>query len=112
MEACPNGQAVADPVAEILAFLDAVEKHFGPRPLVYTTREFHDTYFSSRGQLRERLGNERFWFRSLHWVPRFGSSPWTLWQYHNRGRRPGIGGPVDLNAFNGSVAEFEKFASP
>ena len=61
MEACPNGQAVADPVAEMLAFLDAVEKRFGRRPLVYTTREFHDAYFLSRGQLRERLGNERFW---------------------------------------------------
>ena len=112
MEACPNGQAVADPVAEMLVFLVAVEKRFGRRPLIYTTREFHDTYFASRGQLRERLGNERFWFRSLHWAPRYGSRPWALWQYHNRGRRPGIVGAVDLNAFNGSVAEFEKFASP
>ena len=112
MEACPNGQAVADPVAEIVVFLDAVEKHFGSRPLVYTTREFHDTHFSSHGQPRERLGNERFWLRSLHWMPQFGRRPWTLWQYHNRGRRPGIDGAVDLNAFNGSAAEFEKFASP
>ena len=95
-----------------LAFLDAVEKRFGRRPLVYTTREFHDAYFLSHGRLKERLGNERFWLRSLHWTPRFGRRPWTLWQYHNRGRRPGIEGAVDLNAFNGPVAEFEKFASP
>ena len=112
MEACSNGQPVADPVAEMLAFLDAVEKRFGRRPLVYTTREFHDAYFLSHGRLKERLGNERFWLRSLHWWPRFGGTPWTLWQYHNRGRRPGIDGAVDLNAFNGSAAEFEKFASP
>ncbi len=112
MEVCPDSQAIADPVAEIVAFLDAVEKRFGRRPLVYTTREFHDAYFLSDGRLKERLGNERLWLRSLHWAPRFGSRPWTLWQYHNRGRRPGIDGPVDLNAFNGSVAEFEKFVSP
>ncbi len=112
MEACSNGQPVADPVAEMQAFLDAVERRFGRRPLVYATREFHDTYFLSHGRLKDRLGNERFWLRSLHWEPRFGGTPWTLWQYHNRGRRPGIAGAVDLNAFNGSAAEFEKFASP
>ena len=111
MEACPDGERVADPVAEILAFLDMAEKRFGRRPLLYTTREFHDAYFSG-GEAKERLANERFWLRSLHWRPRFGNGAWALWQYHNRGRRPGIDGPVDLNAFNGSVAGFEKFASP
>ncbi len=46
MEACRNGERVADPAAEIQAFLDAAEKHFRRRPLLYTTREFHDAYFS------------------------------------------------------------------
>jgi lysozyme len=111
MEACSNGRQAADPVAEILAFLDSVEKRFGRRPVIYTTREFHGAHLS-RAQLEGRLDKESFWLRSLHWPPRYGSKPWTLWQYHNRGRRPGIDDPVDLNAFNGSAAEFEKFASP
>jgi lysozyme len=110
MEACSNGQPAADPVAEILAFLDAAEKRFGRRPLIYTTREFYSAYLSD-AQREGRLDKEHFWFRGLHWPPRFGSKPWTLWQYHNRGNRPGIDGPVDLNAFNGSAAEFENFAS-
>ncbi len=107
MGACSSGPAVADPVAEIVAFLDAAEKRFGSRPLIYTSPEFYATYLND-----VRLGSERFWLRSLHWLPRFGSRRWTLWQYHNRGRRPGIDGPVDLNAFNGPAAEFEKFAAP
>ena len=109
MEACPNGRRIAHPLAQIGAFLDAAEKHFGQRPLVYTTQEFYEAYFRN-GWSAEQLGKERFWLRSLHRAPGYGR--WILWQYHNRGRRGGIDGPVDLNAFNGSVEEFEKFAAP
>ncbi len=110
MQACSGGRRVADPVAEIVAFLDATEKRFGRRPVIYTTREFYGAHLRS-AQRAGRLDKERFWLRSLHWPPRFGGKPWTLWQYHNRGTRPGIHGPVDLNAFNGSAAEFERFGS-
>jgi lysozyme len=107
MEPCPEGQRVPDPIAEIQAFLDMAEKRFGRRPLIYTTHEFHAAY-----RLGEHLGAERFWLRSLHRTPGFGGKTWILWQYHNRGRRPGVDGPVDLDAFNGSAADFKKFAWP
>ena len=103
--ACRSGKLVSDPAAEIKVFLDVTEKRYGRRPLIYTTREFHETY------LKGRLQTERFWLRSLHRTPRFRSDQWTLWQYHHRGRRPGVEGPVDLNAFNGSRDEFESFAA-
>jgi lysozyme len=103
MEVCPDGQLIASPVQEIRSFLDTAKKRFGRRPLIYTTREFH---------LGEYLDKERFWLRSILSAPGFESGRWTLWQYHNRGRRPGISGPVDLDAFNGSAAEFQRFASP
>jgi len=109
MEPCRNGTGVADPLAEIVAYLDAVERNFGKRPLIYTTREFYEAHFRD-GWAPERLRKERFWLRNLHRAPDYG--PWMVWQYHNRGRRDGIGGPVDLNAFNGSAKEFEKFARP
>ncbi len=110
MEPCPNGKGVANPVAEIGAFLDAAEKRFGRRPLIYTTREFFEAHFHG-GRLAARLAKERFWLRSLHRTPRFGNRGWTLWQYHHRGRRSGVRGPVDLNAFNGSEAAFREFAA-
>jgi lysozyme len=108
MEPCPKGRRIARPLAEIGAFLDAAEKHFGQRPLIYTTQEFYEAYFSN-GWSVEQLRKERFWLSSLHRTPRYGR--WILWQYHDRGRREGIDGPVDLNAFNGSVEDFEKFAA-
>ena len=91
MGPCRRGPAVADIVAEIAAFLDRLEAHYGRRPIIYTTREFHDAY------LVRRLIDEKFWIRSLVIPPRFRRRNWVIWQYHNRGRRPGITGPVDLN---------------
>ena len=88
---CRRGPTVGDIVAEILVFMDELEAHYGRRPIVYTTREFHDAF------LRDRLRDESFWIRSLVVPPRFRRQSWTVWQYHNRGRRPGINGPVDLN---------------
>ena len=109
MGPCANGRRDAVPLAEIVSFLDAAEKHFGRRPLIYTTQEFYEAYFRDSRSV-ERLAKEYFWLRSLHWAPSYGS--WILWQYHNRGRRGGIDGPVDLNAFNGSIEEFQKFSAP
>ncbi len=104
MGPCSGGPAIASVPAEIELFLNRVEAHFGRRPIVYTTREFHDAHLS--GQLLA----ERFWLRSLVLPPGFRQSQWVLWQYHNRGRRTGVTGPLDLNAFAGSAADFERFA--
>lgn len=60
------------------------------------TREFHDAHLDGH------FAAERFWVRSLFWPPPIRTQNWLLWQYHNRGRRPGVSGPVDLNVFRGS----------
>jgi GH25 family lysozyme M1 (1,4-beta-N-acetylmuramidase) len=55
-------------LAEIGVFLDAAEKHFKRRSLIYTTQKFYEAYFRD-GMSAEQLGKERFWLRSLHRVP-------------------------------------------
>lgn len=106
MGPCRSGSAVADVVQEIETFLMLVQAHYGRRPLIYTTSEFHDVY------LKGRLAGEQFWLRSLVIPPRFENRSWVIWQYHNRGRRPGVAGEVDLNAFHGSRSDFATFARP
>ena len=91
MGPCKKSAAVRDIVKELGSFLTLVEKHYGRRPIIYTTREFHDAY------LVTHFTQERFWIRSLVLPPRFRKQQWDIWQYHNRGRRAGISGPVDLN---------------
>lgn len=108
MGPCKHGPAVADVAREVEAFMTAVEAHYGRRPLIYTTEEFDTAY------LRGRLTGDAFWVRNLYapfLPPRFRKEQWVIWQYHNRGRRPGVNGPVDLNAFRGSRQEFAAFAA-
>jgi lysozyme len=104
MGPCRQGPTMTDVVGEARAFMDRLEAHYGVRPIVYTTREFHDFY------LRELTG-ERFWIRSLGMRPRFRERDWIIWQHHNRGHRRGVNGPIDLNAFRGDAAALAAFAS-
>lgn len=103
MGPCRRGPTAADVTGEIHAFLDAVEAHYGVRPVLYTTREFHDAHLSD-------FPRERFWIRSLFAQPAFRENDWVIWQHHNKARRPGVAGPVDLNAFRGDEAALAAFA--
>jgi lysozyme len=103
MGPCQNGAPALNVAQEIETFLARVEKHFGRRPLIYTTAEFDDAY------LIGRFPHDRFWIRSLVIPPLFRHQQWVLWQYHDRGRRPGVQGPVDLSAFRGSKTDFAAF---
>ncbi|MGR3760548.1 glycoside hydrolase family 25 protein [Roseobacteraceae bacterium NS-SX3] len=91
----PDGAKVR---AEARKFLDILERHYGRRPVVYTTVDFYrDTGI---GKLR---GTE-FWLRSVAGHPReiYPGAPWRMWQYSGTGLVPGVAGKVDLNAFYGS----------
>jgi lysozyme len=100
---CTATLTPADHVEILGQFLAALEKHYGRRPIVYTTQEFDATI------LEGGLLGEHFWARSLVIPPNFRRDQWVIWQYHNRGRRPGINGNLDLNVFRGTRAEFDRF---
>ncbi|MBY0563735.1 MAG: hypothetical protein K2P58_06055 [Hyphomonadaceae bacterium] len=98
MGPCRESPTMTEIVSEMRVWLDLVEAHYGARPLIYTTREFHDAH------LQEVTG-ERFWIRSLGMPPRFRQDDWVIWQHHNKARRRGVQGPIDLNAFRGDVGD-------
>ncbi|MEZ6022907.1 MAG: GH25 family lysozyme [Hyphomonadaceae bacterium] len=104
MGPCRRGPTMTDVVAEARIFMDAVEAHYGARPIIYTTRQFHDAHLAA-------LQGERFWIRSLGVSPRFRQRDWVIWQHHNRGHKRGVSGPIDLNAFRGDAAALARFAS-
>jgi lysozyme len=104
MGPCREGPTMSDVVGEMHAWLDLVEARYGARPLIYTTREFHDAH------LRDVTG-ERFWIRSIGVAPRFREGEWVIWQHHNKARRRGVSGPVDLNAFRGDADTLAAFAA-
>ncbi len=91
---------------EMRTFRAAVEKHYGKRPVIYTTVDFFDD-----NDLRQ-LSEYPFWLRSVARSTRRNTGPihWTFWQYAGTGSIPGIRGDADINTFAGDGASWEKVA--
>lgn len=88
--------------SEAKIFLDIVERHYGQRPIIYSTVDFY--------QENEmwRVGNYPFWLRAVAAHPDevYGGRHWTFWQYTSTGLIPGIAGEVDINVFDGSASDW------
>lgn len=84
-------------------FLDRIERHYGQKPIIYTTVDFHEDNLAG-GQLQ----GYQYWLRSVTAEPKYkyGSRPWVFWQYTGTGAIPGIDGHVDINVYNGSRANW------
>ena len=91
--------------AEANVFMDALQAHYGQRPMIYTTIDFfQDT------ELWKLEGTE-FWLRSVAAHPRdlYEGQAWTFWQYTSSGTVPGIAGRVDINTFAGSKQTWDQW---
>ncbi|OBY28764.1 glycoside hydrolase family 25 protein [Leisingera sp. JC1] len=91
----PDGATVR---AEARKFLNILERHYGKRPVIYTTVDFYrDTGIG-------KLTGTEFWLRSVAGHPQkvYPGKNWSFWQYSGTGEVPGVAGDVDLNTFRGS----------
>jgi hypothetical protein len=89
---------------------DLVEQKDGRKPIIYTARWFWDT----------NVLDSSDWSEYDLWVANYGVDrptlpagwdQWTVWQYSDHGRVPGIGTATDLNWFNGSYDDLLGYAS-
>ena len=90
---------------EARIFLSILERHYGQRPMIYTTVDFYeDTELW-------RLEGVEFWLRSVADHPHsvYDGSSWHFWQYTSTGLIPGIAGKVDINVFAGSKAAWARW---
>jgi lysozyme len=98
--------AIAKFLQELETCCRSVEAAMGAPPLIYTA-----------GYVWKALGNPPNFARYPLWIaypdkpaPRL-PAPWTdyaIWQYSFKGKIAGLKGPVDLDSFNGSQADFNK----
>lgn len=93
-------------IPEMRLMLQEMERHYGKRPVIYTTVDFYEAILAD-GALTEYP----IWVRSTKHRPhvRYGSRKWHFWQYQSDGAVPGIVGKVDRNVFHGSPAEWQKW---
>jgi lysozyme len=89
---------------QVEIFLDIVERHYGTRPIIYTTPDFY-------AQTGIGAVDAPFWLRSVARTPDrvYPGQPWVFWQYTGTGIVPGVAGGVDINAFRGSGAEWQRW---
>ena len=102
---CTKRPPREDLVAEMSDFLDAIEKHYGVRPIVYAPIDVH------RDRLVGTFRHREFWVRAVADHPRnvYTNRPFRFWQYTATGTVPGVKGDVDRNAFSGSRADWVKW---
>lgn len=98
---CQQVPSPAEVRRAVDAWMTAVRAQTGRTPVLYLTPEAWERFYD-RGDPGWPL-----WLRSVFWTPP-QQARWTLWQFANRARVAGIHGPVDLNAYVGSVEQLHR----
>lgn len=95
-------------VDQITRYLKLIEQYYRQKPIIYTTVDFHRDNLAN-----SELSSYQFWLRSVTAQPRFkyDMRPWVFWQYTGTGLAPGFRGPVDLNVFNGTEAQWQRWVA-
>jgi len=103
---CHRHLTEASATADMQVMLDEMERHYGKRPIIYTTVDFYRAILSDGA-----FSNYPIWVRSTKYHPsvKYGGRAWRLWQYQSDARVPGIGTKVDKDAFYGDNRQWEAF---
>jgi GH25 family lysozyme M1 (1,4-beta-N-acetylmuramidase) len=72
--------------------------------MIYSNRKVYEKY------IKGNFDNIDLWLASAR-TPDVGNVC-RLWQHSHNGRVGGISRPVDINTFNGSRSDFERWLSP
>lgn len=93
--------------SQLKVMLQALEDFYGQKPIIYATERSYELYLA--GDYDEY----DIWIRNVITKPKLSDDrSWTFWQYTNRERLSGFNGVekyIDMNAFNGSVQEFDEY---
>lgn len=93
---CPERPTPERLRAELMAFLEPVEAHFGKQAVIYLPDEAAIRY-------RSVMPERPHWVRSLREHP--DQTDWIYWQYSDKGRVDGIEGDIDLNVLRGDRSD-------
>ena len=87
-----------DVVRELKVFVDALEKEYGVKPIIYSGAEIYDKYL--KGEFDEYKKWISSFYTPLSWNYK---DDWYIWQYLNQGELEGYSGGekyIDLNILN------------
>jgi len=93
-------------IADMKVMLEEMERHYGKRPIIYTTVDFYQAILSDGAFMDYPI-----WVRSTKYHPavKYGLRPWRFWQYQSDGSVAGIASHVDRDAFSGTNEQWDAF---
>ena len=87
-----------DVVRELKDYLNAVEKQYRVKPMIYTRSDIYDKY------IKGEFTDYKMWISSLYTPIQWNyKDEWYIWQYFNEATLEGYTGGekyIDLNVFN------------
>ena len=83
---CHRHLTVETAAADMKVMLEEMERHYGKRPIIYTTVDFYEAILSGGA-----FSDYSIWVRSTKYHPavKYGSRAWAFWQYQSDGQTPG-----------------------
>ena len=82
-----NPPAKEDVIRELTVFMNALEEHYGTKPMIYTGASIYNKY------LQDFSGEYKFWITSLYTPLNWNyNDDWYIWQYLNHGVLEGYSG--------------------
>ena len=96
-----TGRSSADLQRDLLAFIKALETHYGAKPIIYASAKFRKRHLSNQA-----FDSYPFWVAHYYVVRPETSKPWMIWQFTDHSSVYGIGGYTDFNVFRGTEADF------
>lgn len=86
--------------ANVIAWMNYVEKHYGVTPILYTSYSFRIEYLNT-----PEFDRYPFWIAHYYVEELSYKGEWKIWQHTDLGHIDGIKGHVDINVFNGRYDE-------
>ena len=104
---CRTRPAPAVVRSDLARFASIIQAHYGRRPIIYTTVDFH------RKNLEGHFAGYDFWLRSVADNPDkvYDGRDWTFWQYTGTGIVPGVPGQADISVFSGNSNAWKTWLS-
>lgn len=96
IEQLPANQSMTRLKVGLQKWLDAVEKHYGVKPILYSGQKYYEDF------LKEEFSAYTFWVANYNFFAEEMQSDWLFWQFSEKGLVNGIPEKVDVNLYNGT----------
>lgn len=101
IEKLPKNQSIENLKLGLKRWLNAVESHYGVKPIIYTGERYYDDF------LKEEFSDYLFWIANYNFYREEIGDDWLFWQFTEKASIPGIKGNADVNIYNGDLQQLQ-----